>query len=145
MREAAAKAAMRWGAGAGASRLISGSMTLHRRLEERLAAFKGTEAALLFGSGYLANTGTVSALARRGRGRLLGRAQPRLASSTAAGSRAAETFVYATPMLEHLAWGLERAGGAASLIVTDGVFSMDGDVAPLGGAGRAGRAATAAG
>src|SRR3954447_2163544 len=53
VREAAADAAMRWGVGAGASRLVSGSMTIHRRLEERLAAFKGTEAALLFGSGYL--------------------------------------------------------------------------------------------
>src|ERR1700681_2590193 len=54
VREAAADAAMRWGVGAGASRLVSGSMTIHRRLEERLAAFEGTESCLLFGSGYLA-------------------------------------------------------------------------------------------
>ena len=66
VREAAAEAAERCGAGAGASRLISGNMSLHRRLEQRLAAFKGYEAALLFGSGYLANTGTVAALAGRG-------------------------------------------------------------------------------
>src|SRR5256885_4691587 len=64
VREAAADAAMRWGVGAGASRLVSGTMTVHRRLEERLAAFEGTEAALLFGSGYLANIGVVGALAR---------------------------------------------------------------------------------
>src|SRR2546423_9692895 len=64
VREAAAEAAMRWGVGAGASRLISGNMKLHRRLEERLAAFKGNDAPLLFGSGYLANTGAVAALAR---------------------------------------------------------------------------------
>src|SRR3954471_11137218 len=66
VREAAADAAMRWGVGAGASRLVSGNMTLHRRLEERLASFTGTEAALLFGSGYLANLGFIPALARRG-------------------------------------------------------------------------------
>jgi glycine C-acetyltransferase/8-amino-7-oxononanoate synthase len=63
VREAAAEGARRWGVGAGASRLVSGSMTIHRRLEERLADFKGTQAALLFGSGYLANTGTIAALA----------------------------------------------------------------------------------
>ena len=66
LREAAADAAMRWGVGAGASRLVSGSMTVHRRLEESLAEFKGTETALLFGSGYLANVGVVSALAGDG-------------------------------------------------------------------------------
>src|SRR5580698_2738204 len=58
VREAAADAAMRWGVGAGASRLVSGTMTIHRRLEERLATWKGSEACLLFGSGYLANIGT---------------------------------------------------------------------------------------
>ena len=77
VREAAAEAAIRWGAGAGASRLISGSMGPHRALEERLAEFKGYESALLFGSGYLANTGVIAALAGRGRGRLHRRAQPR--------------------------------------------------------------------
>src|SRR5436305_5659876 len=64
VRQAAADAAMRWGVGAGASRLISGTMTIHRRLEERLAAFKRRESALLFGSGFLANTGVIAALAR---------------------------------------------------------------------------------
>ena len=68
---------MRWGAGAGASRLISGNMEPHRQLEARLAEFKGYEAALLFGSGYLANTGAIAALAGARRGRLLRRAQPR--------------------------------------------------------------------
>ncbi|HVR05975.1 MAG TPA: aminotransferase class I/II-fold pyridoxal phosphate-dependent enzyme, partial [Solirubrobacteraceae bacterium] len=66
VREAAAEAALRLGAGAGASRLVSGTMAIHRNLEQRLAAFKGREAALLFGSGYLANAGTIAALARPG-------------------------------------------------------------------------------
>ena len=62
VQEAAAEAALRWGVGAGSSRLVSGTMTIHRRLEQRLAGFKGTQSALLFGSGYLANLGVVGAL-----------------------------------------------------------------------------------
>src|SRR5215475_7899535 len=54
VRQAAADAAMRWGVGAGASRLVSGNMTVHRRLESELSDFKGSQACLLFGSGYLA-------------------------------------------------------------------------------------------
>src|ERR1700757_3720515 len=65
VREAAADAALRWGAGAGASRLPSGPLTPHR-LEERLAELKGSESCVLFGSGYLANLGVIGALARRG-------------------------------------------------------------------------------
>jgi glycine C-acetyltransferase/8-amino-7-oxononanoate synthase len=130
VRGAAAEAAMRWGAGAGASRLISGNMQPHRRLEERLAAFKGYETALLFGSGYLANTGTIAALA--GRGEVVFSDELNHASIID-GCRLsrAETFVYRHGDVEHLAWGLREAGARASLIVTDGVFSMDGDVAPL--------------
>ena len=63
VREAAAEAAMRYGAGAGASRLVSGTMRIHRRLEERLADFHGLESALLMGSRYLALTGVIPALA----------------------------------------------------------------------------------
>ena len=106
-------------------------MTLHRRLEERLAAFKGTQSAVLFGSGYLANLGVIPALARRGRDRLRRRAQPRRRPRTAAGSRGAEVFAYRHGDVEHLAWGLRNADGRGALIATDGVFSMDGDVAPL--------------
>ncbi len=130
VRDAAAQAALRWGAGAGASRLISGNMAPHRRLEERLAAFKGYEAALLFGSGYLANVGAISALA--GRGEVVFSDELNHASIVDGCRLArAETFVYRHGDVEHLAWGLSEAGERASLIVTDGVFSMDGDVAPL--------------
>jgi glycine C-acetyltransferase len=130
VRGAAADAAMRWGAGAGASRLISGNMEPHRRLETQLAEFKGYEAALLFGSGYLANTGVIAALA--GAGEVVFSDELNHASIVD-GCRLsrAETFVYRHADLEHLAWGLEQAGGRGSLIVSDGVFSMDGDVAPL--------------
>jgi len=130
VRAAAAEAAERYGASAGASRLISGSMSVHRLLEDRLAAFKGSEAALLFGSGYLANVGVVSTLA--GRGEVVFSDELNHASIID-GCRLsrAETFIYRHCDTEHLEWGLREAGDRARLIVTDGVFSMDGDVAPL--------------
>jgi glycine C-acetyltransferase/8-amino-7-oxononanoate synthase len=130
VREAAAEAALRWGAGAGASRLISGNMAPHSGLEERLAEFKGAEAALLFGSGYLANIGTVVALARTGEVVFSDELNH---ASIIDGCRLAkaETFVYRHRDAEHLAWGLRKARDRAALIATDGVFSMDGDVAPL--------------
>jgi 8-amino-7-oxononanoate synthase len=130
VREAAAEAALEWGAGAGASRLISGNMEPHRRLETALARFKGYESALAFGSGYLANTGAIAALA--GEGEVVFSDELNHASIVD-GCRLsrAETFVYRHGDLEHLAAGLREAGKRASLVVTDGVFSMDGDVAPL--------------
>jgi 8-amino-7-oxononanoate synthase len=130
VRAAAAEAAAAWGAGAGASRLISGNMAPHRDLERRLASFKGYGAALLFGSGYLANTGTIAALATRG---TVVFSDELNHASIIDGCRLAraETFVYRHGDVEHLAWGLRQAEGRGSLIATDGVFSMDGDVAPL--------------
>src|SRR3954452_13636075 len=108
VREAAADAAMRWGAGAGAARLASGTMTLHRRLEERLAGFLGTEAALLFGSGYLAGLGVVPALA--GRGDIvfcdrLGHPSVRDGARLAG----AEAVLFDHGDVEHLAWALRNA------------------------------------
>ncbi len=130
VRAAAAEAALRWGVGAGASRLVSGTMTVHRELEQQLADFKGRSAGLLFGSGYLANTGVISALV--GRGRVVFSDQLNHASIVD-GCRLsrAEVFVYRHLDVEHLRWGLEQAGARAAVIVTDSVFSMDGDVAPL--------------
>ncbi|HEU0023156.1 MAG TPA: 8-amino-7-oxononanoate synthase [Thermoleophilaceae bacterium] len=130
VREAAAEAAMRYGAGAGASRLVSGNMTIHRRLEEQLAAFKGAEACLLFGSGYLANAGVISALAREG-DVVFSDALNHASIVDGCRLARAETFVYDHLDVDHLEWGLREAGGRGSLIVTDGVFSMDGDLAPL--------------
>jgi len=135
VREAAADAAMRWGVGAGGSRLVSGTMTIHRRLEERLAAFEQTEAALLFGSGYLANIGVISALASVGPANPVVLSDELNHASIVDGCRLAraETVVYDHCDLEHLEHALHEAGGRASVIVTDSVFSMDGDVAPLVG------------
>jgi 8-amino-7-oxononanoate synthase len=130
VREAAAEAAMRYGAGSGASRLVSGNMTIHRRLEEQLAGFKGSDACLLFGSGYLANMGVVSALAREG-DVVFSDALNHASIVDGCRLARAETFVYRHLDTDHLEWGLRRAEGRGSLIVTDGVFSMDGDVAPL--------------
>jgi 8-amino-7-oxononanoate synthase len=130
VRQAAADAATRWGVGAGASRLVSGTMTVHRRLEERLAAFAGRESAVLFGSGYLANTGTVAALARPGDVVFSDELNH---ASLIDGCRlsGAEVFVYDHCDVEHLEWGIGQAAGRGALIVTDSVFSIDGDLAPL--------------
>ena len=130
VREAAADAAMRWGVGAGAPRIVSGTMTLHRRLEERLARFLGADATVVFGSGSLANLGVIPALARKGEIVF----HDELAHcSIADGCRlaGADVFAYRHADPEHLAWGLQQADGRGALIATDGVFGLDGDVAPL--------------
>jgi glycine C-acetyltransferase/8-amino-7-oxononanoate synthase len=130
VREAAARAALQWGAGAGASRLISGTMEPHRYLELELAEFEGFPEALLFGSGYLANTGTIAALA--GAGEVVFSDELNHASIIDGCRLArAETRIYRHRDLDHLSWLLEEAGERAALVVTDGVFSMDGDLAPL--------------
>src|SRR3954453_14044799 len=120
VRDAAAEAAQRWGAGAGASPLVSGHMGIHRELEQRLAELKGTEAGVLFGSGYPANTGGIAALATDG----VVASDELNHASIVDGCRlaGAQTLVY-----PH---GEVPAG--ADVIVTDGVFSMDGDLADLG-------------
>ena len=134
VREAAAEAAMRWGVGAGASRLVSGTMTIHRRLEERLAEFERSEACVLFGSGYLANMGVICALAGRGDAVFSDELNH---ASIVDGCRLsrAEVHVYRHGDPEHLDWCLHRDAGRREehrrLIVTDSVFSMDGDIAPL--------------
>jgi 8-amino-7-oxononanoate synthase len=135
VREAAAAAAMRWGVGAGASRLISGTMTVHRRLEERLAAFTGRQSCLLFGSGYLANLGVIGALAGSGDTVFSDELNH---ASIVDGCRLsrAQVVVYRHRDPEHLLWSMRRHGGrresrGRSLVVTDSIFSMDGDVAPL--------------
>jgi glycine C-acetyltransferase/8-amino-7-oxononanoate synthase len=105
-------------------------MTVHRRLEAELADFKGSQACVLFGSGYLANAGIISTLAREGDVVLSDSLNH---ASIIDGCRLAKarTFVYEHCDVDHLEYGLREAAGRAALIVTDGVFSMDGDIAPL--------------
>jgi 8-amino-7-oxononanoate synthase len=135
VREAAADAAMRWGVGAGASRLISGTMTIHRRLEERLAEFAGRQSSLLFGSGYLANLGVIGALAGPGDTVFSDELNHASIIDGCRLSRA-EVVVYKHCDPEHLLWSMRRHSGrhdgqGRRLIVTDSIFSMDGDIAPL--------------
>jgi glycine C-acetyltransferase/8-amino-7-oxononanoate synthase len=129
---AAADAALRWGAGAGASRLVSGNMAPHLRLERELADFKGSPACMLFGSGYLANTGVIAALA--GRDDVVCSDELNHASIVDGCRLArAETIVYPHVDLEALEHALRGAYPRRAVIVSDAVFSMDGDLAPLEG------------
>ena len=132
LRAAAARAAERWGAGAGASPLVSGHTALHARLEEELAAFKGSEACLLFGSGFLANTGVIAALAGRG-DVVLSDALNHASIVDGCRLARAETVVYPHADLGALEAALARAPDGRAVIATDAVFSMDGDLAPLEG------------
>jgi 8-amino-7-oxononanoate synthase len=130
LREAAAAAALEWGTGAGASPLVSGHMTLHRTLEEELAAFKGAEACVLFGSGFLANTGVVAALAGP-EDVVLSDALNHASLIDGCRLARAHTVVYPHADVDALAEALTRVPRGRAVIVTDAVFSMDGDVAPL--------------
>src|SRR5258707_3599487 len=131
VREAAAEASMRWGVGAGASRLVSGTMTIHRRLEERLAAFKRRETALLFGSGFLANAGVIPALARPG-DVVFSDALNHASIIDGCRLSRAEVVVYRHCDISDLERKLSASSAVRrKLIVTESVFSMDGDLAPL--------------
>lgn len=126
---AAQDAAARYGVGSGASRLLSGSTPLHGQLEQQLARLKGSEDCLLFGSGYLANVGTIAALLQPGDTVLSDRLNH---ASIIDGCRlsGARIAVFPHGDLSAAERELSQARGKV-LIVTDSVFSMDGDAAPL--------------
>ena len=130
--QAAVAATKRWGVGAGASRLVTGNHPLFAELEATLARLKGTEDAMVFGSGYLANAGILPAL--------VGRADLVLVDELAhaciwAGAQLSGATVHGFRHndMDHLASLLatHRAAHPRALVATDGVFSMDGDLAPL--------------
>lgn len=133
--EAAARAARRWGAGATGSRLVTGTTTLHARLEESLAEFCGFEAALVFSSGYAANLAAVTALTGPpgpdGTGTLLVCDEGNHASLID-GCRLARAEKAVVPHADPAAFRKAMAAHPGrALAVTDSVFSVDGDAAPL--------------
>jgi 8-amino-7-oxononanoate synthase len=126
--EAFREAAGRWGVGAGASHLVSGHTEIHAELERRLAAWTGRERALVFSTGFMANLGTLTALV--GPGDAVFQDRLNHASLLDAGrASGARMHRYRDP--EHLERLLERVPARRRLVVTDGVFSMDGVLAPL--------------
>ncbi|HHT9118292.1 MAG TPA: 8-amino-7-oxononanoate synthase [Candidatus Hypogeohydataceae bacterium YC38] len=131
IKRAAQEAIERYGWGTGASRLVSGNTTVHEALEVELAHFKGTEAALVFPSGYMANVGTVTALVGKG-DIVIGDRLNHASLIDGCRLSGADFRVYAHKDTEGLEGILRRSSQYRKrLIVTDGVFSMDGDLAPL--------------
>jgi 8-amino-7-oxononanoate synthase len=126
---AAREALDRWGAGAGAARLVAGSRPVHSELEAALAGWKGEPAALLFPTGYAANLGVLATFATAGV-RVL--SDERNHASIVDGCRLArgEVCVYRNVDVDHVE-DLLRSSPGPAIVVTDTVFSMDGDVAPV--------------
>lgn len=133
LKEAAIKAVEKFGAGAGASRLVCGSLATLHELEESLAAFKQTEAALTFSTGYAAALGTITALVGKDDVVILDKLVHACIVDAARLSGAKlRVFAHNDPddLEDKLRWASEQAG-AKTLVITESVFSMDGDTAPL--------------
>jgi 8-amino-7-oxononanoate synthase len=129
VKEAAIAALRKFGTGCSGSRFLNGTLELHEELEARLSAFMGKEAALIFSTGFQTNLGTLSAIVGRNEFLIQDRANH---ASLVDGSRLAfgKTLRYDHNDMEDLARVLEHASpDAAKLVVTDGVFSMEGDLA----------------
>jgi 8-amino-7-oxononanoate synthase len=132
--EAAVRATRDYGAGAGASRLITGTQRPHAELEGKLAAFKRTEAALAFGSGTAASIGALQALAGKGDVILLDRlSHACLVDGARLSGAVYRAFAHNNTgeLAHHLRWAREKHPRARVFVVTEAVFSMDGDLAPL--------------
>src|SRR5436309_15447297 len=134
LREAAIAAIGEFGVGAGASRLISGTQSPHVRLEQALAKWKGTEAALCFSSGYAAALGTIPALVTKDDVIVLDKL---CHASLIDGAKLSGAILRVFPhnhlgkLQSHLEWARRQHPGKRILILTESVFSMDGDRAPL--------------
>ena len=132
LNEAACAGARRWGVGSGASHLVSGHLTPHESLEQRLAAFTGFARALLFSTGYMANLGIVAALVGRGDAVFADKLNHASLIDAVQLSRA-DSKRYPHGDLAALERQLSASTARRKLILTDAVFSMDGDLAPLPG------------
>ena len=137
LKEAAAWAVNKYGAGACASRLIAGNMEIHEELEKRIARFKGYQAAIIFSTGYMANIGLISSLATKG-DLILSDELNHASIIDGCKLSDAEVKVYPHNDIEGLRRLLSQrnpcspqGGSKKTIIVTDGIFSMDGDIAPL--------------
>nr|WP_232293405.1 8-amino-7-oxononanoate synthase [Stigmatella aurantiaca] len=130
LRAAAAAALEQYGVGTGASRLVVGDTVAHRRLEARLAAFERSEAVLLFNTGFAANTGILPALVGSGDA-VFSDALNHASLVDGCRLSRARVVVYPHAEVEALARALEETPARRKLVVTDTVFSMDGDHAPL--------------
>ena len=129
---AAIDATKRYGVGAGASRLVTGNHPLYAELETRLARLKGTEAACVFGSGYLANTGIIPALAGPDDLIVMDELSHACIHAGAKLSGAKiQRYRHGDPSHAEEILGAHRGAKKRALIATDGIFSMDGDIAPL--------------
>lgn len=130
VRSAAAAAADRWGAGSGASRLVTGTLTLHAELEDGLAAFTGQDAALVLSTGYHANLAVVTALAGRD---ALVVSDAHIHASLVDAARLSRAEVAVTPHRDVAAVdaALTEAGGRRALVLAESVYSVLGDPAPL--------------
>lgn len=130
VKEASAKAVLRYGTGCAGSRFLNGTLDIHVELDERLAAFMKTESALTFSTGYQANLGVLSCLLGRHDIALLDRLDH---ASILDGVRLgfSKSLKYKHNDVKDLESKLERAGKKGKMIITDGVFSMEGDLAPL--------------
>ncbi len=133
LAQAAKEAIDRYGCGSGASRLISGNMILHEELETKIAEYKGAEAALIFNSGFQANTGILAALAGKD-DVIFSDALNHASIIDGCRLSRAKAVVYAHGDLGELEAVLKRAAThRRKLIVSESIFSMDGDEAPLAG------------
>jgi 8-amino-7-oxononanoate synthase len=120
----------RYGVGSGASHLVSGHCTAHQQLEEELAAFLGRDRALLFSTGYMANTGTINALMQAG-GLVLQDELNHVSLLEGGWLSRAESVRFPHRDVASVQRLLDRASADHTLVVTDGIFSMDGDAAPV--------------